>query len=112
MAKDNQGRDLGAVKKHFDMLARLREEGERVSSENFAAMVKVVPLADWTDVEGVLALRCGSSRFVAVPKNGKRTGATFEVIDLDKRELVTVLKKDEVASWLWRTAIAEHENQI
>lgn len=107
MAKDNQGRDLSAVKKHFDMLARAGEEGRKLSEKRFKELVERFPLADWTTVDGVLVLRAGNSKFVAAPRNGKKTAATFEVVDLEARELVTVLKKDEVYSWLWRASQAE-----
>lgn len=104
MSHDNQGRDLKAVKRHFDTMARLHNEGEELSHQKFLEVVAKFPLADWTDVEGVLVLRAGESRYVAVPKNGKKTAANFEIVDLDARELVTVLKKDEVYSWLWRAS--------
>jgi len=107
--KDNQGRNLAAVKAHFDALRVARIKGEAASSAAFAAAVAKVPMADWTAVDGVLVLRSGASRFVAVPRNGKKSAAKFEIIDLDAKELVTVLTKHEVGGWLWRAAQADAE---
>ena len=105
--KDNQGRDLEATKRHFDLLSQLSKQGHQMSQKAFEEKLKKHPLADWTTVEGVLVLRCGKSRFVGVPKNGKKTAANFDVIDLEKRELVVQLKKNEVASWLWRVSLED-----
>ena len=106
--QDNQGRDLDAVKKHFDEEVARHARGLQVSHEAFLATTKKFPLADWTEVDGVLVLRAGTSKYAAVPRNGKKTAATFEVIDLNKRELIVpLLKKDEVYSWLWRASQTE-----
>jgi hypothetical protein len=104
---DNQGVDLDAAKRHQDMLIRRHEAGVRDSEKQFAEKVKKYPLADWTHVEGTLVLRAGSSRYVASPRNGKKSAATFDVIDLKKREYVTLLKKNEVYSWLWKASQVE-----
>lgn len=106
--RDNQGRSLAAVKKHFDEEYERHARGSDVSRAEFVRTVERFPLADWTSVEGVLVLRAGESRFVGVPRNGKRNAATFEVIDLVERKVVVpLLKKDEVRSWLWRASQAE-----
>ena len=105
--KDNQGRDLIGVKKHFDMLSDLHERGVQVSREAFDEKVRRFPLPEWTTVKDVLVLRAGTSRFVGVPRNSKKTAANFEILDLDKVEYVTVLTRAEVRSWLWRASQEE-----
>lgn len=106
--RDNQGRNLAAVKKHFDEEYERHVRGIGASRAEFAKLVERFPLADWTSVEGVLVLRAGESRFVGVPRNGRKNAATFEVIDLDERKVVVpLLDKSEVRSWLWRASQAE-----
>ena len=103
-ARDNQGRNLEAVKTHFDMLARHHEKGSRLSHEAFEELVVRFPLADWTIVDNVLVLRAGQSRFVACPSNGKKSAANFDVVDIVNLIPVANLKKDEVRTWLWRAS--------
>lgn len=98
---DNQGVNLDATKRREDMLIRQHEEGVRFSEKQFAEKIKKFPLADWTHIEGTLVLRAGQSRYVAAPRNGKKSAATFDVIDLKKREFIALLRKNEVYSWLW-----------
>ena len=102
--RDNQGRNLEAVKQHFDMLARHHEEGSRLSHESFEKLVAQFPLAEWTIFDNVLVLRCGQSRFVACPRNGKKTAASFDVVDIVNLIPVTTLKKDETRTWLWKAS--------
>jgi hypothetical protein len=110
--RDNQGRNLEATRRHFDMLAKMHEEGVKISEREFSEKVKKFPLPDWTKVEGVVVLRAGSSRYVAVPKTGKKTAANFEIIDLqDRRDLIAILKKDEVYSWLWRASQSDSDTR-
>lgn len=104
---DNQGRNLEATKKHFDMLARLRQEGEEESHKRYLETVAKFPIPDWTTFEGVLCLRAGKSRFVGAPRNGKKTAASYDIIDIQNREHVTTLPRSEIASWLWRASQSE-----
>jgi hypothetical protein len=108
-SRDNQGRDMGAVKRNFDRLADERASGEARSHAAFEKDVAETPLADWTAIDGVKVLRSGSSKYVAVPRNGKESAANFDIIDTDKKEHVTTLRKDEASSWLWRAAKAEKD---
>lgn len=106
---DNQGRNLEAVKRTKESEQARYIAGSKDARAMFEKTVKDVPLADWTTVDGVEVLRSGSSRYVAAPRNGKRTAASFDVIDIKAGELVVQLKKDEVYGWLWRAAKNEHE---
>lgn len=109
ISRDNQGRNLDAVKRHFDMLARHHEEGSRLSHEVFERLVVKFPLADWTIFDNVLVLRAGQSRFVACPRNGKKSAANFDVVDIVNRIPIANLKKDEVRGWLWRASQNEED---
>ena len=60
---DNQGRDLGATKRAIEAEKDRHEEGSRRASEAFAKEVEKVPMADWTEVNGVRVLRSGESRY-------------------------------------------------
>lgn len=102
--RDNQGRDLDAVRAHFDMLERMRRDGEADSHARFEETVAKFPLPDWVMFDNVLVLRAGQSRFVGVPRNGKKTAANFDVLDISIREPVTVLRKNEVYTWLWKAS--------
>lgn len=102
--RDNQGRNLEAVKAHFEMLAKHRIAGEAHSHKMFEETVARFPLADWVMFDNVLVLRAGQSRFVACPRNGKKSAANFDVIDVVAREPVTTLSKTEVYAWLWRAS--------
>jgi hypothetical protein len=102
--RDNQGRNLEAVKAHFDMLARHRLEGEALSHKIFEETIAKFPLPNWVMFDNVLVLRAGTSRFVACPRNGKKTAANFDIIDVVAREPVMVLSKREVYEWLWKAS--------
>lgn len=55
----------------------------------------------WTTVKGVaVQLIPGMEHIVAVPCNGKRNSARFDVIDLNANELLCQLLKSEVSAWL------------
>jgi len=102
---DNQGRDLDATKLHLDYLEKLHREGIERSNREFERTIQQYPLADWTMLNNVLVLRCGQSRFVAVPRgNKKMEAANFDVLDMVKLEPVTILSKKEVRNWLWRAS--------
>ena len=100
------------VTKRREREARAREEGEERAHADYLSKIEKAPLADWTTVEGQLVLRSGSSRFVGAPRTGKKNAATFDVIDLKKREWVTTLKKSEIYTWLWNAAISETEGEV
>jgi hypothetical protein len=106
--RDNQGRDLDAVRRQFENEARLHREGSLDAHHRHEEIIRICPLADWTRVEGVLVLRSGDSNFVAVPTSGADSVAkaersrTFDVISLEPREPVVQLLRSEVRNWLWR----------
>lgn len=101
---DNQGRDLSAAKRHFDRAARLHLVGVAESHQHFEETVAQFPLADWTVFEGVLVLRAGNSRFVAVPRDGKKSASSFDVLDIADRKPIVRLLKNEVRGWLWKAS--------
>lgn len=109
--KDNQGRDLAAVKRTKEQEAQRAEEGRAASRAMHEATIKDVPLPDWTTVNGQEVLRSGDSKFVAAPRNGKRTAANFDVLDMEANEHVLTLPKDEVYKWLHASAKAEFEDK-
>jgi hypothetical protein len=108
---DNQGRDLSAVKKHFDMLKKMSDQGSKEATEHFNKVIKDVPLPDWTEVNGVKVLRSGDASHIGVPANGKETAASYDVIHWPKKEFVTKLKKNEIHHWLHATAKNEFEEK-
>ena len=108
---DNQGRSLAGVKRTIERQKAEYEVGSKISAAILAQTIKETPLADWTTLKGVEVLRSGSSRYVAAPRNGKRSAATFDIIDIEAGDLVTQLKKGEVYNWLFRMAQAENEGK-
>ena len=109
--KDNQGRDLAAVKRTKEQEQQRAEAGRAASRAMHEATIKNAPLPDWTTVNGQEVLRSGDSKFVAAPRNGKRTAANFDVLDLDTNEHVLSLPKDEVYKWLHASAKTEFEEK-
>ena len=109
---DNQGRDLEAMKRAKDEEAARTKISNAAATEKHARDVAKVPLAEWTDVNDVHVLRCGNSRFVAVPRNGKETGKQFDIIDLQANERGPTLDRSEVRSWLWSSAKAEADGDL
>lgn len=111
--KDNQNRDLEAVKRWQEYHRQLHQQGAERSHLRYQELVAAFPLPDWTTVEGILVLRAGDSNHVAVPRNGAKTpaqgdrAASFDVLSLSPREYVCQLKKGEVRSWLWCKLQAE-----
>lgn len=108
---DNQGRNIAAVKKHFDFLEKEHKEGSERSKEHFENVIKDVPLPDWAEVNGVKVLRSGDSEHVGVPSSGKQNSAKYDVIHLTKKQLVAQLKKNEIHDWLHKTAKNEFEKK-
>ncbi len=100
MTTDNQNRNLDAVKRHHEVLAR----GTAVSNANAAAHFAASATADWTEVKGVEVLRAGDSNYVAVPCSGRRSSARFDIIDIEANELVAQVAKNEVREWLYRVS--------
>lgn len=106
--KDNQGRDLGAVKRHHASKFDANLEGRKRSSLAYNELVKKFPLAEWVMFDGFLVLRCGSSKYIAVPASGKRNAARFNVINIkDLSDYVAFLTKKEVRPWLWQASQVE-----
>ena len=110
--RDNQNRDLDAAKAHEEMLAKMHLEGVARSHEIFEQTVAKFPLPDWVMFDNVLVLRAGKSRFVGVPRNGRKTSATFDVLDIVAREPITILHKNEVYTWLWKASQSDDEEAI
>jgi hypothetical protein len=108
---DNQGRDLDAVKRHFENLTRMDKEGSKRASENYERTIKDVPLPDWTTVDGVKVLRSGESDHVGVPYNGKENASKYDIIHYPKKEYVTQVKKNEVHHWLHAAAKNDFEKK-
>jgi hypothetical protein len=108
---DNQGRDLAGVKKHFDNLTAMSEEGRKRATEQYERTIKDVPLPDWTEVNGVKVLRSGEASHIGVPANGKETASHYDVIHWPKKEFITKLKKHEIHHWLHATAKNEFEEK-
>lgn len=78
-----------------------------ISERQFAEKIKKFPFADWTHVEGALVLRAGQSRYMAVPRNEKKSATIFNVIDLKNRVHVAYMKKNEAYAWLWNASQTE-----
>lgn len=56
---------------------------------------------EWTTVKGVnVQAISGMSNIVAVPTNGKRNSARFDIIDLEAGSLLCQLPKSKVYAWL------------
>lgn len=96
--------------------AQRREARERQNREDYERNVQPGRLAqiernqpEWTTVQGVKVLKSPNSPLVAVPANGRENSANWEVIDPDKKELVALLKKNEVRGWLAKRSIAGEE---
>jgi hypothetical protein len=102
--RDNQGRNLDSVKAHFELLAKLRREGEVQSHQIFEETIARFPLPDWVMFNNVLVLRAGDSRFVACPRNGKKSASNFDIIDTIALEAITTLPKRDVYEWLWKAS--------
>lgn len=109
--RDNQGRDLLAVKRAIELQDEQARLGREASRAHHEAVVRDVPLADWTTVEGQQVLRCGGHRHVALPRSGRQSATNFDILDLDARERVVTLRRAEVREWLWRSAQADFEAQ-
>jgi hypothetical protein len=54
----------------------------------------------WVKVKGVDVLRSKNSRYVAAPASGRRNASVFSIIDIEKGEEITQLRKGEVNGWL------------
>ena len=113
--RDNQNRNLAALRHQMEVDEMLRKATAADAHRRHLELIKVVPYADWTEIDGVLVLRSGDSNFVAVPTNGASTKAKgeqssrFDVISLEPREFVVQLKNKEVRTWLWKKHIAEKD---
>ena len=94
-------------KKYSDRMVKSLARTQDLVDANYNAQLKAVEdnQAVWVDFEGVLVLRVKDSNFVAVPKNGKKNSAKFDIINIQTRELGCQLKKSEVYGWLCKVAI-------
>lgn len=54
----------------------------------------------WVNIKGADVLQIPGSKWCALPINGKKTAATFQIIDLKKGVEGPQLKKAEVNAWL------------
>ncbi len=96
---DNQNRDLETAKQYSNLLAEMHKVGSIEAAKDFEDKM----LAEWTEVEGVKALRVEGSNFIAVPVTGRQNSRWFEVIDLnDRSDIVYQLSSKEVYTWLYR----------
>lgn len=107
MATDNQGRNLKAVKKHFDNLTAIRRAAD---AESDARPEKAK--ATWQTFEGVQVLRVEDSPFVGVPNSGRKNAANFDIINIETRELVCQVKGSEVYTWLYKAQDGEWDIQL
>ncbi|WP_156915980.1 hypothetical protein [Desulfatirhabdium butyrativorans] len=108
---DNQNRDMADLSKHREFLKQERIDGEKRAAEHHDRVAQNVPIPGWTTENGILVLRSGNSRYVAVPKTGKKNSARFDLIDLQSGQFLSILGKNEVADWLWRSAQTEFEDK-
>jgi hypothetical protein len=101
--KDNQGRDLEAVKKHHATLARMDKISSKKSTQKYAEYVKRGWRSpDWTRFEGANCIRSGNEPFIALPTNGRKNARNFVVLDIrDRKDFVVQLRKNEVSEWLF-----------
>jgi len=109
--RDNQGRNMAAVKRNFERLDREAKLGRSNADEIFKSKVQHIPLPSWMTINGVDVLCVSGQDVVAVPSSGKKTARRFDVIDLKKNAFLCQLKKDEVCPWLWRAAVEKIERK-
>ena len=107
--RDNQGRNLAAVKRHQARAQVARAQGCAMARARFDRDVADAPLPDWAVVHGQLVLRSGDSPHLAVPIGGRKSAKVFDVVNLATGQLVTQLRNTEVHRWLWAVAKAESE---
>lgn len=84
--------------------ARARQKAE--IAERNARLAQPIPVweAVWTTVEGIEVLQVAGSNYVAIPVNGRRSSARFDICQLDPREFYCQVTKAEVRQWLADTA--------
>jgi hypothetical protein len=58
--------------------------------------------AQWVKVQGVSVLRVHSQKYVGSPCSGRKNSARFDIVDIEKGEIVTQLTKKEVFGWLFK----------
>ena len=108
-AKETQRIELTAKngKEYSDKMVQSLARTQALVDANFNAQLKAVEdnQAVWVDFEGVLVLRVKDSIFVAVPTNGKKNSAKFDIINIQTRELGCQLKNSEVYGWLCKVSI-------
>lgn len=67
---------------------------------------------EWATFEGEPVMQVPGSNYVAVPVNGRKNSAKFDIIGIDPREYVTQLSKNEVGPWLTHKAIAAENDAV
>ena len=96
--KDNQNRDLEAMRRHREYLSQEREAGYKRFLQETANNVH----ANWVVVQGVDVLRVADSKYVAEPVTGRKSSGKFDIVDLDTMEFVCQVNRKEVYRWLFR----------
>ena len=82
--------------------AAWREEQDKLSTERIAKNERFY--AVWTTLDGVDVLQVPGDCVAAFPASGKRGSRVYVVFDVNTREELCQLKKNEVNSWLFRHA--------
>lgn len=58
------------------------------------------PMPEWEQLEGQWILRIPGRSVAALPTTGKRNATRFVIFDINSREEITQVRKDEVRAWL------------
>ena len=115
--KDNQNRDLDAVKRQMAKEKEIREQGRQRSHKQFEEDQKKYQEAgweypDWQTFRGQNVIRVADEPYIAIPNTGKKSAKKFLVVDIRLLEtddpVVTSLKKDELFKWFFETWKSEH----
>lgn len=116
--KDNQNRDLDAVKRQMGKDKARREQMHQESGKRFDEEQKKLQEAgwkypDWQQFKGRDVIRVADEPYIAIPNSGKRNAKNFVVVDIrllnsDEDPIVTNLKKDELFKWFFATWKNEH----
>lgn len=96
--KDNQGRGLEGVKRHFDWLDKAAKAGRIRSAE----AAKKHKSAEWVVYKGVQCLRVDKEPYIGIPNpEGRKNAKRFDIINIKTREYITQVKGTEVREWLF-----------
>jgi hypothetical protein len=101
-------RTADSMKRYHDKMTAYNEamkpQVDAVRSLHNDQMIRNTP--EWTTFEGEDVIQVPGSNHVAVPVNGRKNSAKFDIISIEPREYVTQVGKGEVHQWLTRNAIA------